>query len=260
MRRKNGTKLLAAVAAMTLMNALPAMAAWQYTLLGPTAVWTESTTGQQVTVYAGQAAPDGTPAPTVTVTAETYSSEAARKASAAQTVAAANAAADAAKTARGGNVASDGTLSSAELAANTAAANAGLTQGTVTTITKTLSKSGSTGSNTYTNATLPTIKTGEQSSSTEQVTAGVYTSPTGTAVATTKNETSITTNTTLPKAMPLTGTTATNTTNTATTATTAAAQSTAASNVSQTATTAGYSGTLPSTGATNINTFTTPGA
>ncbi len=100
MRRLNWTKLLASATAMTLLSAMPAMAAWQYTLQGPIAIWTETTTGQQVCVYAGQPAPDGTPAPTVTMTAETFTTEAAQRANTAQSIAAANVAVDAAKAAR----------------------------------------------------------------------------------------------------------------------------------------------------------------
>ena len=86
MRRLHWTKLRAAATAMTLMSAMPSMAAWQYTLQGPIAIWTETTTGQQVCVYAGQPAPDGTPAPTVTMTAETFTTEAAQRANTAQSM------------------------------------------------------------------------------------------------------------------------------------------------------------------------------
>ena len=244
MKRLHWTKLLAAATAMTLMSAMPSMAAWQYTLQGPIAIWTETTTGQQVCVYAGQPAPDGTPAPTVTMTAETFTTEAAQRANTAQSIAAANAAVDAAKAARGGNVVQETTLTTEQLAANTAAANANLQIGDVATITKVLPKRGSgTGpNNTYTNATLPTIQTQDQSQLNQSgVTAGTYVSPAGTEQTTKTYNYNTTTQTT-------TGTTATTSTGTTTGTTT------------QTSTGTSYTGTLPSTGATNVNTYKTPQA
>lgn len=255
MGRMKWTKLLTAATVMTLIGSMPAMAAWQYTLQGPIAIWTDSTTGQQVVVYAGQAAPDGTPAPDVTVKAETFTTEAEARANAAQTIAAANAAADAAKAARGGNSAQDGTLTAAQLAANTAAANANLPQESVTTITKTLSQNGkSSTSSQYTNAMLPTIQTGDQSAANQQngLTANSYLSPTGVdqkKTSTNYNASGIysyyagdghlVTNAGGPDVR-------TQTTGMTTTGTT----STVGTN---------YSGTLPSTGKTNVNTYTTPG-
>lgn len=261
MRRLHWTKLLAAATAMTLMSAMPSMAAWQYTLQGPIAIWTETTTGQQVCVYAGQPAPDGTPAPTVTMTAETFTTEAAQRANTAQSIAAANAAVDAAKAARGGNVVQETTLTAEQLAANTAAANANLQLGGVTTINKVLpKKGGSTGpNNTYTNATLPTIQTQDQSQLNQSgVTAGTYVSPAGTE-QTTRNfnfntttgmysyyasDGHIVTNAGSPNIGPTAGTTTQTTTGTTT----------------QTSTGTNYTGTLPSTGATNVNTYKTPQA
>ena len=269
MRRLNWTKLLASATAMTLLSAMPSMAAWQYTLQGPIAIWTETTTGQQVCVYAGQPAPDGTPAPTVTMTAETFTTEAAQRANTAQSIAAANAAVDAAKAARGGNVVQETTLTAEQLAANTAAANANLQLGGVTTIHKVLpKKGGSTGpNNTYTNATLPTIQTQDQSQLNQSgVTAGTYVSPAGTE-QTTRNfnfntttgtysyyasDGHIVTNAGSPNVGPTAGTTTQTTTGT--TATTGTGTTT------QTSIGTNYTGTLPSTGATNVNTYKTPQA
>lgn len=272
MRRLNRTKLLASATAMTLLSAMPSMAAWQYTLQGPIAIWTETTTGQQVCVYAGQPAPDGTPAPTVTMTAETFTTEAAQRANTAQSIAAANAAVDAAKAARGGNVVQETTLTAEQLAANTAAANANLQIGDVTTIAKVLPKRGSgTGpNNTYTNATLPTIQTQDQSQMNQSsVTAGSYRSPAGVDQTTkTYNYNTTTgtysyyasdghlvTNAGSPNVGPAAGTT-TQTTN-GTTATTTTS-TTMGSTTTQTSTGTSYTGTLPSTGANNVNTYKTP--
>lgn len=274
MRRLHWTKLLAAATAMTLMSAMPSMAAWQYTLQGPIAIWTETTTGQQVCVYAGQPAPDGTPAPTVTMTAETFTTEAAQRANTAQSIAAANAAVDAAKAARGGNVVQETTLTAEQLAANTAAANANLQIGDVTTIAKVLPKRGSgTGpNNTYTNATLPTIQTQDQSQMNQSsVTAGSYRSPVGVEQTTkTYNYNTTTgtysyyasdghlvTNAGSPNVGPAAGTT-TQTTN-GTTATTTTS-TTMGSTTTKTSTGTSYTGTLPSTGANNVNTYKTPQA
>lgn len=270
MRRLHWTKLLAAATAMTLMSAMPSMAAWQYTLQGPIAIWTETTTGQQVCVYAGQPAPDGTPAPTVTMTAETFTTEDAQRANTAQAIAAANAAVDAAKAARGGNVVQETTLTAEQLAANTAAANANLQIGDVTTITKVLPKKGSsTGpNNTYTNATLPTIQTQDQSQLNQSgVTAGTYVSPAGTeqtkktynyneATGTYSYYASdghLVTNAGSPTVGPTAGATS-QTTQTTT------ASSTTTGTTTQTSTGTNYTGTLPSTGATNVNTYKTPQA
>ncbi len=274
MRRLHWTKLLAAATAMTLMSAMPAMAAWQYTLQGPIAIWTETTTGQQVCVYAGQPAPDGTPAPTVTMTAETFTTEAAQRANTAQSIAAANAAVDAAKAARGGNVVQETTLTAAQLAANTAAANANLQIGDVATITKVLPKrgSGSGPNNTYTNATLPTIQTQDQSQLNQSsVTAGSYLSPAGVEQTTkTYNYNTTTgtysyyasdghlvTNAGSPSVGPAAGTTTQTTTGTTTTTTTG---TTTGSTTTQTSTGTSYTGTLPSTGANNVNTYKIPQA
>lgn len=274
MRRLNWTKLLASATAMTLLSAIPAMAAWQYTLQGPIAIWTETTTGQQVCVYAGQPAPDGTPAPTVTMTAETFTTEAAQRANTAQSIAAANAAVDAAKAARGGNVVQETTLTAEQLAANTAAANANLQIGDVTTIAKVLPKRGSgTGpNNTYTNATLPTIQTQDQSQMNQSsVTAGSYLSPAGVEQTTkTYNYNTTTgtysyyasdghlvTNAGSPNVGPAAGTTTQTTTGTTTTTTTG---TTTGSTTTQTSAGTSYTGTLPSTGANNVNTYKTPQA
>lgn len=274
MRRLHWTKFLAAATAMTLMSAMPSMAAWQYTLQGPIAIWTETTTGQQVCVYAGQPAPDGTPAPTVTMTAETFTTEAAQRANTAQSIAAANAAVDAAKAARGGNVVQETTLTAAQLAANTAAANANLQIGDVTTINKVLPKRGSgTGpNNTYTNATLPTIQTQDQSQLNQSdVTAGTYLSPAGTEQTTkTYNYNTTTgtysyyasdghlvTNAGSPNVGPTAGTTTQTTTGTTATTGTGA---TTGTTTTQTSTGTSYTGTLPSTGANNVNTYKTPQA
>lgn len=274
MRRLHWTKLLAAATAMTLMSAMPSMAAWQYTLQGPIAIWTETTTGQQVCVYAGQPAPDGTPAPTVTMTAETFTTEAAQRANTAQSIAAANAAVDAAKAARGGNVVQETTLTTEQLAANTAAANANLQIGDVATITKVLPKrgSGSGPNNTYTNATLPTIQTQDQSQLNQSgVTAGTYVSPAGTEQTTktySYNTTTgtysyyasdghLVTNAGSPNVGPTAGTTTQTTTGT--TATTGTGTTTGTT-TTQTSTGTSYTGTLPSTGATNVNTYKTPQA
>lgn len=274
MRRLHWTKLLAAATAMTLMSAMPSMAAWQYTLQGPIAIWTETTTGQQVCVYAGQPAPDGTPAPTVTMTAETFTTEAAQRANTAQSIAAANAAVDAAKAARGGNVVQETTLTTEQLAANTAAANANLQIGDVATITKVLPKRGSgTGpNNTYTNATLPTIQTQDQSQLNQSsVTAGTYVSPAGTEQTTktySYNTTTgtysyyasdghLVTNAGSPNVGPTAGTTTQTTTGTTATTGTGA---TTGTTTTQTSTGTSYTGTLPSTGANNVNTYKTPQA
>ena len=254
MRRLHWTKLLAAATAMTLMSAMPSMAAWQYTLQGPIAIWTETTTGQQVCVYAGQPAPDGTPAPTVTMTAETFTTEAAQRANTAQSIAAANAAVDAAKAARGGNVVQETTLTTEQLAANTAAANANLQIGDVATITKVLPKrgSGSGPNNTYTNATLPTIQTQDQSQTTKTYN---YNTTTGT-YSYYASDGHLVTNAGSPNVGPTAGTTTQTTTGT----TAATGTGTTTGTTTQTSTGTSYTGTLPSTGATNVNTYKTPQA
>ena len=223
MRRLNWTKLLASATAMTLLSAMPAMAAWQYTLQGPIAIWTETTTGQQVCVYAGQPAPDGTPAPTVTMTAETFTTEAAQRANTAQSIAAANAAVDAAKAARGGNVVQETTLTQDQSQLNQSGVTAGtyLSPAGVAQTTKTYNYNTTTGTYSY------------------------YAS-----------DGHLVTNAGSPNVGPTAGTTTQTTTSTTTTTTTG----TTGSTTTQTSTGMSYTGTLPSTGATNVNTYKTPQA
>jgi len=257
--------------ALTLTMSMTSLADWQYTLYGPIAVWTNTVTGEQTTVYAGQPAPDGTAAPQLTLAAQITT-----ESDTASAIAAANAAVDAAKAARGGNVASGtGLLTSAQMAANTAAANANTNTNTVAVINGSTSSSKST----YSNAELPTIPTSDQTAAnTTGIADGTYVGPGnsvskrisgGTAsinsgtysyqksaghlvtnaespevkVASSTNTTTGTTTTS--------GTTAGTTTGTTTTGTTAGTVAASAEN---------YTGTLPSTGDNNVSTYSTPGA
>lgn len=266
--------MITAVTLSTLVS-IPAMADWQYTLYGPMAVWTNTATGEQTTVYAGQAAPDGTPAPVLTLTQD--NTGAAYDVNAA--IAAANAAADAAKAARGGVNTSD-VLTSEQLAANTAAANANMNTNTVTVINGVSSgnKSGS-----LSNAELPMIATGDQSqASLSGISNGSYVGPgnsvsprisgsTGVSSQLSSYVTSdghLVTNAQSPDVNSVSasgtasastsgstasGNTASKVPGTASSSASAAPSGTAASSVN-------YQGTLPSTGSGNINTYSSPGA
>ena len=163
-------KIAAIAMTMSVLAAGTALAGWQYYENGPIACWTNSETGQQVFVYAGQPAPDGTPAPTVQVSGMAQGTD---------PIAAANAAADAAKAARGGNVSVDSASMAAELQKASQAANANRNTNDVTVITKEYNKS--TKGNSYTNANLPTIKTSAQNQNNQSgLNMGAYTSPDGT--------------------------------------------------------------------------------
>lgn len=268
--------MITAVALSTLVS-IPAMADWQYTLYGPMAVWTNTATGEQTTVYAGQAAPDGTPAPVLTLTQD--NTGAAYDVNAA--IAAANAAADAAKAARGGVNTSD-VLTPEQLAANTAAANANMNTNTVTVINGVSSgnKSGS-----LSNAELPMIATGDQSqASLSGISNGSYVGPGNSVSPRISGSTGVSsqlssyvasdghlvTNAQSPDVNSVSasgtasgtastsgstasGNTASKVPGTASSSAAAAPGGTAASSVN-------YQGTLPSTGSGNINTYSSPGA
>ncbi|WP_036607791.1 hypothetical protein [Oribacterium sp. P6A1] len=266
MKLNNTLKAMVAAVTLSTLVSLPAMADWQYTLYGPMAVWTNTVTGEQTTVYAGQPAPDGTPAPTLTLTQEntkeTYDVNAA--------IAAANAAVDAAKAARGGNTTGN-TLTSEQLAANTAAANANLNTNTVTVINgvSSGSKSGS-----LSNAELPMIATGDQSSS-SGIADGSYVGPGNSVSAKISGTKGVSTQLTsyvasdghlvtnaqapdLSAASTASDSTSGNTSSSVPGGSTASA---AASTPSGTGSSAvNYTGTLPSTGSSNINTYSTPEA
>jgi len=258
--------MITAVTLSTLVS-IPAMADWQYTLYGPMAVWTNTATGEQTTVYAGQAAPDGTPAPVLTLTQD--NTGAAYDVNAA--IAAANAAADAAKAARGGVNTSD-VLTPEQLAANTAAANANMNTNTVTVINGVSSgnKSGS-----LSNAELPMIATGDQSqASLSGISNGSYVGPGNSVSPRISGSTGVSSqlssyvasdghlvtnaqspdvNSVSASGSTASGNTASKVPGTASSSASAAPSGTAASSVN-------YQGTLPSTGSGNINTYSSPGA
>ncbi|SFG34142.1 hypothetical protein [Oribacterium sp. WCC10] len=265
-------KALISAMAMSLMMSVPAMADWNYTLYGPIAVWTNSDTGEQTTVFAGQPAPDGTLAPDVTLTAEVSQ----ERTDAASAVAAANAAADAAKAARGGNV-SDTQLSAEQMVANTAAANANMNTNTVAVINSTASKA-----STLSNAELPMIQTGDQSAAvTSEITSGSFVGPDNSVTNRVSGSTGVTSETSsyttnsgrlvTNAAAPDTSasTTSSGNSNSSSTTTGSAPVATGTSGSGSTGTPAAasqntsqvsYEGTLPSTGAGNVNTYTTPGS
>ncbi len=262
----------AAIAAMalTLSMSMTSLADWQYTLYGPIAVWTNTVTGEQTTVYAGQPAPDGTAAPQLTLAAQVTT-----ESSTASAIAAANAAVDAAKAARGGNVTSGtGSLTAAQMAANTAAANVNMNTNMVAIINGTTSSAKSI----YSNAQLPSVSTSDQTlANSTGIADGTYIGPgnsvskriAGTAVVNTgtysyqKSDGHIVTNAASPevKVASSTGTTTTTGTTTSATGTTTAATTGTTGTVDASAETAvNYTGTLPSTGDNNVNTYSTPGA
>ena len=266
--------MITAVTLSTLVS-IPAMADWQYTLYGPMAVWTNTATGEQTTVYAGQAAPDGTPAPVLTLTQD--NTGAAYDVNAA--IAAANAAADAAKAARGGVNTSD-VLTSEQLAANTAAANANMNTNTVTVINGVSSgnKSGS-----LSNAELPMIATGDQSqASLTGISNGSYVGPGNSVSPRISGSTGVSsqlssyvasdghlvTNAQSPdvNSVSASGTASASTSgstasgNTASKAPGTASSSASAAPSGTVASSVNYQGTLPSTGSGNINTYSSPGA
>ncbi|ETP72214.1 hypothetical protein UYO_1815 [Lachnospiraceae bacterium JC7] len=253
--------MITAVTLSTLVS-IPAMADWQYTLYGPMAVWTNTVTGEQTTVYAGQPAPDGTPAPTLTLTQE--NTEASYDVNAA--IAAANAAVDAAKAARGGN-STGNTLTAEQLAANTAAANANMNTNTVTVIN---GVSGGNKSSGLSNADLPMISTGDQSNS-SGLSDGSYVGPGNSVSAKINGSTAVSTQNSSYVAKdghivtnaqaPDVNSASTSSVSTGTTGSSVPGTSTAASTPAATGNTVvNYGGTLPSTGASNVNTYSSPGA
>lgn len=269
---------------LTLSMSITSLADWQYTLSGPMAVWTNTVTGEQTTVFAGQPAPDGTPAPQLTLTAPVTTQN-----DTASAIEAANAAADAAKAARGGNVTSGNTLTEAQLAANTAAANVNTNTNMVAVIDKTLNK-GSTKS-ALSNADLPTIATSDQTAAnTNGISDGTYVGPANSVTAKISGTVGVqngtysyqaspghlVTNAASPEVKVASTTSATTSTSASTSGTTtasaasgtAATQNSAAAtakaatetNAAASATAVNYTGELPSTGSSNVKTYNTPTA
>lgn len=269
---------------LTLSMSITSLADWQYTLSGPMAVWTNTVTGEQTTVFAGQPAPDGTPAPQLTLTAPVTTQN-----DTASAIEAANAAADAAKAARGGNVTSGNTLTEAQLAANTAAANVNTNTNMVAVIDKTLNK-GSTKSS-LSNAALPTIATSDQTAAnTNGISDGTYVGPANSVTAKISGTVGVqngtysyqaspghlVTNAASPEVKVASTTSATTSTSASTSGTTtasaasgtAATQNSAAAtakaatetNAAASATAVNYTGELPSTGSSNVKTYNTPTA
>lgn len=283
------------VLAAVILMAMHVQAGWLYSLQDGTAIWTEQMTGQQVVVSAGQAAPDGTPAPGAGLT---------------DAIAAANAIADYNSRIRGGNQASYIALTSEQTAQNTAAANAASNTNTVTVIDRQLKG----GSQTYTNwtsayayndnqaqknAELPTIKTEDMSAvngldtvsglytapvaggssqgnvhlssaggpaittgnaGTGSLVQGVYTAP-ATGTGTVNSGFYLTSGHYVSRSETPSGAAAANTANTASavlTQSTAVKTSTASGNTVKTGLGVNYTGELPKTGVTNVTTGKTP--
>lgn len=260
----NRIRKIAAIAfTMSVLVTGTALASWQYYENGPIACWTNTETGQQVFVYAGQPAPDGTPAPTVHVNGNIQSMD---------PVASANAAADAAKAARGGNVSMDATAEAAALRQASQAANANSNTNTVAVVTKAFAGNSK---SSHTNATLPTIRTEVQNQTNQaNLNSGTYTSPSGTK-STFQNITTISsgavsgdgtsgyyvgsghyvTNAGEPTVGTNISAVANTVANAGSNVSNAMAQNTTAQNVTANANTAGaqnYSGTLPNTGSQNV--------
>lgn len=259
-----------AVVALSLSMSMTGLSDWQYTLYGPIAVWTNTTSGEQTTVYAGQPAPDGTPAPELTLTAPVVT-----KTDTASAIAAANAAADAAKAARGGNVTN--VTTDADRAAESAAANANMNTNMVAVIDRTYTKGNA---SSQTNSELPMIQTSDQTAANSSgISDGTYVGPGNSVTAKISGTQGIQTGTYSYKVSEghlvtnaespevgkslSTGNTAAATTTNTTTGNTAAAttQNTSSSApVTNNSSAVGYNGTLPSTGSNNIATYQTPGA
>lgn len=261
----------AMITAITLsaLATVPAMADWQYTLYGPMAVWTNTVTGEQTTVFAGQPAPDGTAAPALTLTSQNTTDS--RDINAA--IEAANAAADAAKAARGESNTS-GILTAEQLKANTEAANANANTNTNTnTVTVINGTSSNSKVSSRSNAELPIIHTGDQSAANSSgLSDGSYVGPgnsvsgkiSGSTGVATQNSSYVASDGHIVTnaAAPDLNSTSSSSGNTSSTG---AAPSVPTSSGTQTtpstsgSTAANYEGTLPSTGAANVNTYTTPG-
>lgn len=258
--------------ALSLSMSMTGLSDWQYTLYGPIAVWTDTATGVQTTVYAGQPAPDGTPAPNLTLT-----TQAVTKTDTAAAIEAANAAADAAKAARGGNITNETTA--AQNAAATAAANANMNTNMVAVIDRTLGRSNA---SSLTNSQLPAIQTSDQTlANSTGISDGTYVGPGNSVTAKISgtvgvqdgtysykvSEGHLVTNAASPEVgkslstgtATTTGGTTEATTNTGNTVA-ATTQSTASTAPTDTGTAVGYNGTLPSTGSNNIATYQTPEA
>ena len=122
------SKSMITAAAMSMLFSVPAMADWQYTLYGPIAVWTNTVTGEQTTVFAGQPAPDGTQAPDLTLVSQNTTGTSDVNAA----IEAANAAVEAANAARAGST--DALSAAAAQKANTEAANSNQNTNVVTII------------------------------------------------------------------------------------------------------------------------------
>lgn len=265
MKSNKTVKAMITAVTLSILMSAPAMADWQYTLYGPMAVWTNTATGEQTTVYAGQPAPDGTPAPTLTLTSQDNTS-ASNDINAA--IAAANAAVDAAKAARGGNSTGD-TLTSEQLAANTVAANANMNTNTVTVINGVSSGSRSSG---LSNAELPMISTGDQSQiNSSGLTNGSYIGPGNSVSAKISGSTAVSTQNssyvakdghivTNAEAPDVNSASTASSGSTAATGSSVPGASTAVSSPAAGNTAVNYNGTLPSTGASNVSTYTAPGA
>lgn len=250
-----------AVMALSLSMSMTGLSDWQYTLYGPIAVWTDTATGVQTTVYAGQPAPDGTPAPNLTLT-----TQAVTKTDTAAAIEAANAAADAAKAARGGNTTSETTA--VQNAAASAAANANMNTNLVTVVDRVISTNKA---STLTNSQLPTIQTSNQTAANSSgIADGTYVGPGNSVTAKISGTAGVQTGTysyrvseghlVTNAASPEVGKSI-STGNTAATTTAAnTGNTTASAPVTNNSAAVGYNGTLPSTGSNNIATYQTPGA
>ena len=250
-----------AVMALSLSMSITGLSDWQYTLYGPIAVWTDTATGVQTTVYAGQPAPDGTPAPNLTLT-----TQAVTKTDTAAAIEAANAAADAAKAARGGNTTSETTA--VQNAAASAAANANMNTNLVTVVDRVISNNKA---STLTNSQLPTIQTSDQTvANSSGIADGTYVGPGNSVTAKISGTAGVQTGTysyrvseghlVTNAASPEVGKSI-STGNTAATTTAAnTGNTTASAPVTNNSAAVGYNGTLPSTGSNNIATYQTPGA
>ena len=249
-----------AVMALSLSMSMTGLSDWQYTLYGPIAVWTDTATGVQTTVYAGQPAPDGTPAPNLTLT-----TQAVTKTDTAAAIEAANAAADAAKAARGGNTTSETTA--VQNAAASAAANANMNTNLVTVVDRVISNNKA---STLTNSQLPTIQTSDQTAANSSgIADGTYVGPGNSVTAKISGTAGVQTGTysyrvseghlVTNAASPEVGKSI-STGNTAATTAANTGNTTASAPVTNNSAAVGYNGTLPSTGSNNIATYQTPGA
>jgi len=266
MKLNNIRNTAIAVMVLSLSMSMTGLSDWQYTLYGPSAVWTNTVTGEQTTVYAGQPAPDGTPAPNLTLTAPEVT-----KNDTASAIAAANAAADAAKASRGGNTTN--VTTAAQNAAASAAANANMNTNMVTVVDRVFSNNNKAG--TLTNSQLPTIRTSDQTAANSSgISDGTYIGPDNSVTAKISGTTvgiqtgtysyrvsegHIVTNAASPEVGKALST-GTATANNGSAANATTQNTTASVAVSGNTSAVSYNGTLPSTGSSNIATYQTPGA